>query len=592
MKKLKVFLNMKRAKLCFISLLILSSSSSFGQGWLWGEQGYGDLKANDYASPVATDKNGNAYITGQYESTIIFGNDTLKDYLNDNAYLTKYNSAGNVIWTTQMIDSESSYGTSVATDLYGSIYVAGMFYGNANVGPFRLNGTLGGINSFLVKYNSNGNVIWAKQSTVPVNSATSYAESFSVATDKLGNIFIAGYFSDTVSFGAFTLKSIYYNDDAFLVKYDSSGNVLWAKQAGIASKYSFGFGYSVTADKSGNAYITGYFYDTLTFGATSLFGFPSQYSGFLAKYSPSGNLLWAKQSINNSSASSCYPTAVITDCTGNPYITGYFADTVQFGSQQLHSTSPYYSAFFTKYDTNGNAIWAKPSSPGWEGSGLASDKFAHIYMSGVSLTNVDTLEFGSYILHPSLSSNIVSYLMKFDTSGNPICGSIINSLGKWWLNGVASDSTGTYIYTASVFLDTVLCGPDTLFAKGGGENTFVCRWGGCLDGEGLTSITPQTNNVLLYPNPNNGQFTIAVKSHELRANSNIEVYNMLGEKVYSNYQISNGAALMSSLNNVQLTNTSSNYQINLSSQPNGIYLYRVISETGQLIGDGKLIIQK
>jgi hypothetical protein len=56
----------------------------------------------------------------------------------------------------------------------------------------------------------------------------------------------------------------------------------------------------------------------------------------------------------------------------------------------------------------------------------------------------------------------------------------------------------------------------------------------------------------------------------------VEVYNVLGEKVYSNYQITK----------------SSNYQIDLSSQPNGVYLYRVIAEDGNLAGEGKLVIER
>ena len=61
----------------------------------------------------------------------------------------------------------------------------------------------------------------------------------------------------------------------------------------------------------------------------------------------------------------------------------------------------------------------------------------------------------------------------------------------------------------------------------------------------------------------------------------VEVYNMLGEKVYSHYKITNPDNYRES-----------NYQIDLSSQPNGVYLYRVITETGDLVGEGKLIIQK
>jgi|GEM_PF-1577038 len=81
------------------------------------------------------------------------------------------------------------------------------------------------------------------------------------------------------------------------------------------------------------------------------------------------------------------------------------------------------------------------------------------------------------------------------------------------------------------------------------------------------------NNIKVYPNPNKGQFTVSLQGNTEQ--SMIEVFNMLGEKVYT-----------TKLN-------SSTTTIDLGSNPVGIYLYRVITETGSnLIGEGKLVIQK
>jgi hypothetical protein len=107
------------------------------------------------------------------------------------------------------------------------------------------------------------------------------------------------------------------------------------------------------------------------------------------------------------------------------------------------------------------------------------------------------------------------------------------------------------------------------------HNCCLCSQGPPL---GIASLEELNSGVFVYPNPNKGQFTISATSEELRAKSGVEIYNMLGEKVYSAIlpQTPEGA-----LN-----------KIDLSNQPNGIYLYRVISEDGSLVGEGKLIIQK
>jgi hypothetical protein len=196
-------------------------------------------------------------------------------------------------------------------------------------------------------------------------------------------------------------------------------------------------------------------------------------------------------------------------------------------------------------------------------------------MTGLTIENPDSLTFGGYTLHTNHSASYASFLMKFDTTGKATCGSLLNNLGAQQSNGVASDSTGTYIYMASSFDSIVFCGPDTLLDRGGGINTFVGRWHPCNSDADVSNISSPNPGVLLFPNPNNGKFNIIVSGKE-QGISEVEVYNMLGEKV-----------LTETLRSAQGDNS-----IDLTSQPNGIYVYRVISETGSLIGDGKLIIQK
>jgi len=93
---------------------------------------------------------------------------------------------------------------------------------------------------------------------------------------------------------------------------------------------------------------------------------------------------------------------------------------------------------------------------------------------------------------------------------------------------------------------------------------------------GINTILENNGSISLYPNPNNGKFELQIVNAKLlMVNGVMEVYNMLGKKVYSQLTI----------NNSQLT-------IDLFSQPNGVYLYRVVDADNSLIGQGKLIIQK
>ena len=93
-------------------------------------------------------------------------------------------------------------------------------------------------------------------------------------------------------------------------------------------------------------------------------------------------------------------------------------------------------------------------------------------------------------------------------------------------------------------------------------------------GGGIETLSDKFS-IVVYPNPSNGMFTFETKSEELKG-KRIEVYNVLGEKIY----------------NALLTTFNSQFNVDLSSNPNGIYLYRVVGVNGELIGEGKLVIQK
>ena len=89
---------------------------------------------------------------------------------------------------------------------------------------------------------------------------------------------------------------------------------------------------------------------------------------------------------------------------------------------------------------------------------------------------------------------------------------------------------------------------------------------------GIKNIGNTVNNVKIYPNPSRGIFT--VQSSVFSNSSTLEVYNVLGENVITE-------------TTPHVTNT-----IDLSSRPNGVYFYRVLYESGELIGEGKIVIQK
>ena len=257
MKKL-IFLFTIIGSLCIIS----RTSDAQSPEWSWATSAGGT--DYDFGFSLALDASGNAYVTGYfYSPTITFGSYTLTNVGVTDAFLVKYDANGNVLWATSAGGTDDDCGRFLALDASGNVYVIGYFFSSTiTFGSYTLT-NVGLSDVFLVKYDANGNVLWATSA-----GGTDTDESCSLALDASGNAYVTGNFSSpTITFGATTLTNSG-SYDIFLVKYNANGNVLWATSAkGITGDWSS----SLALDASGNAYVTGCsFSPTITFGSYTL----------------------------------------------------------------------------------------------------------------------------------------------------------------------------------------------------------------------------------------------------------------------------------------------------------------------------------
>ena len=426
-------------------------------------------------------------------------------------------------WAKSAGGTGSAFGLIVSTDAIGNVFMTGYFKSpTITFGTTTLTNA-GSNDIFIVKYDATGNVLWAKS----VGGA--YDErGQSVSTDASGNVFMTGYFiSPTISFGTTTLTNTYASNlysDFFIVKYDTSGNVLWAKSAEGAYDDS---GQSVSTDASGNVFITGIYYSpTITFGKTTLTkANPTRnYSDiFIVKYDASGNMLWAtsaEDGVFNDDGRS-----VSTDASGNVFIAGYFASpTITFGTTTLTNTNSSWDIFIVKYDSSGNVLWAK-SAGGTAydiGNSVSTDAIGNVFMTGIYYS--PTITFGITTL--TNANNVADiFIVKYDASGNVLWAK--SAEGTWYdlSYGVCTDVIGNVFITGAFYSPTITFGTTTLTNVNAANDIFIVKYdasgnvlwaksaGGTGYDEGYAVSTDASGNVFLTgnfgsPNINFGTTTL------------------------------------------------------------------------------------
>ncbi|MGP8214215.1 MAG: T9SS type A sorting domain-containing protein [Bacteroidia bacterium] len=570
---------MKIILVVFITLF-LYSNNVVAQNWLWGKEGIVTHGNGIGGTQIAADSYGNVYTAGLFEGTLKFGSYILQsDTLiqNNCTFLAKYNPSGNIIWAKQSkgLNTTNNIGAyDVTVDKNGNSFVTANFTDSIRFGTYILSHPGKSQDFFLVKYDSAGNIGWAKQSHVA--SSASFVESFSVSSDRNGNSYVAATFQDTITIGTFTLISNSNVHSALICKFDPNGNVLWAKQPVIGATSEID-GYGITNDALGNLYMTGEFNGSVQFGSYNFTAQPNTYDVYVVKYDSNGNTLWAEQSASNTDAS-CAASSVSKDKFGNVYITGNFDKSVIFGKDTLTSHNNDGDIFIVKYDSKGNEMWAKQSAvldngqwTSWSVSAADSDNI-YIAACGGDYGDINVVfEKDTFNSYDTSGDEASLFLQIDDSTGNLVCGTIFHGGGDGWADATATDSKGQYVYIAGgIYINSVF-GSDTLKTNEYTFYPYVARWNSCDNLQGINEIVSNDMRLNLYPNPNNGIFTISLQN--INEEPRINIYNMLGQSIYNN--------------KINHTNTT----LNLSGQPTGIYLYRVVSEKGENIGSGKVIIE-
>ena len=182
-----------------------------------------------------------------------------------NLFVQKMDTAGTYVWAKQVGGTYFQYGNSIKVDALGDLYMSGTFSETADFDPGALtsNLTANGYDTFILKWTAAGSLVWVRQ-IVGSGNLTDVGESLVV--DGSGDVYVAGTFSQTADFNpgpaVQNLSAAGGSDDAFILKLDVYGVLIWAKRFGSTGEDR---ALSIKTDPNGNIYTVGRFSGTADF---------------------------------------------------------------------------------------------------------------------------------------------------------------------------------------------------------------------------------------------------------------------------------------------------------------------------------------
>lgn len=304
----------------------------------------------DRANAVASDNNGNTYITGYFQSNATFGTINVSGQ-GWEAYVAKIDVNGNFVWVETFGGPSGDIGHGIAVDNGNNVICVGEYKGTGTFGPDVLTSQANSYDVFITKLDQNGNFLWTEDGNAPLDD-----KAVSVTVGSSNEIYVIGQFSNDITFQ--NTHSTTLLNAGFLVSLDQNGNELWFD-------HMWGTQVLLTDVKWQNnkVMLTGDFRSNMLLddnNGVQNFSGVEEYNVFAARFSETGALDWLTA---NYSTDEVHARQITLDPSNNIYITGYFNCTFtemnDFYGNSTFMSLGFEDIHYIKYDFNGAFQWAR-----------------------------------------------------------------------------------------------------------------------------------------------------------------------------------------------------------------------------------------
>lgn len=395
---------------------------------------------------ICTDPSGNLIVFGAFTSSVLrLGPFRLVNSLGAGQgqfFLAKIDPSGTVLWAIADGNTVPTYLTvmggiyiltpgGVATDAAGNIYItSGFKQASMSIGSTTLTNTSttgATYDIYVAKFSPAGTPLWARSVGGDGND---YGFGITVAsTDK---VYITGVFNSlNMGVGASTISNPYAlvvsgadTPIAYIAKFDATtGNPLWAQQAGETDGTRGAFGVGLAHDNAGNVYMTGgYGNPSITFGSTTVTrAHPAMVTNrtslYLVQYSPSDVVTWSKSI--SSDTSNVFGYAIALASCGQVWVSGNYSRRVFIETDTLNVV-PHTGGgagdpiFIAGYNLAGGVVgYAGLSSGGDDQNGIACDASGNVFMCS---DLIGTMTVGPDVISASSGASEAIFVAKYANS--------------------------------------------------------------------------------------------------------------------------------------------------------------------------------
>lgn len=265
--------------------LFVAKYDQFGN-FIWSIRAGGSMA--DYLSGLALNPEQDFFIAGYFYNSITIGDTTVQDARSSDIFTAKFSADADLLWVSSAGGSSSDMVNSAVCDHEGNLLIAGAYYNDITMGDTTMM-TTNPVGVYVAIFQPDGQLNQVFQL-----DGTYLTTEVYLAAKPSGGFYMAGNFSEQISFGNDIFEAGEFNQDIFIASYDTYCDLQWARHAHSSSSDQV---VGIETDAYNNLFITGHYLDTIQFDLISL---PytlccGSREVFIVSYSAYGNVLWGDQ---------------------------------------------------------------------------------------------------------------------------------------------------------------------------------------------------------------------------------------------------------------------------------------------------------